>query len=52
MDDKCGSDLISLKELVLLSLALIRYSLNVVNPQVKSKTFVHVRNTTFLMKSG
>lgn len=35
MDDKCGSDLISLKELVLLSLALIPYSsLNVVNAQL------------------
>lgn len=39
MDDKCGSDLISLKELVLLSLTLIRSSsLNVVNPQLKEKT--------------
>lgn len=37
MDDKCGSDLISLKELVLLSLALIPYSsLNVVNVQLKA----------------
>lgn len=37
MDDKYGSDLISLKELVLLSLALIPYSsLNVVNAQLKA----------------